>query len=103
MFLGGDLYFVSDARCRARRRLPWMFFDYIDGAAGEETGAEATRQAFDALHLMPRILRDATRRSLAVCLFGEEKKRPFGISPMGLCNLSTSQNLDLELARGTRR
>ena len=56
MFLGGDLYSVSDARCRARRRLPWMFFDYIDGAAGEETGAEATRQAFDALHLMPRIL-----------------------------------------------
>ena len=47
----GVLHSVSDARCRARRRLPWMIFDYIDGAAGQETGAEATRQAFDALHL----------------------------------------------------
>lgn len=29
----------ADARRLARRRLPWMVFDYIDGAAGSETGA----------------------------------------------------------------
>ena len=98
MFWGGDLHSVSDARRLARRRLPWMVFDYIDGAAGEETGPQATRRAFDAIHLMPRILCNVTRRSLAVCLFGEEKKRPFGISPMGLCNLVTP-GADLMLAR----
>ncbi len=42
------IHSASDARRLAKRRLPWMIFDYIDGAAGEETGALRNRAALDA-------------------------------------------------------
>lgn len=92
------LHSSADARRIARRRLPWMVFDYIDGAAGGEAGAARNRAALDALTLQPRILRDVSNRSLAVPLFGGSTKAPFGISPMGMCNLS-GPGADLMLAR----
>ncbi|MBM7069003.1 alpha-hydroxy acid oxidase [Actibacterium sp. 188UL27-1] len=88
----------DDARRLARRRLPWMVFDYIDGAAGCETGTVRTRAAFDALTLRPRILRDVSDRSLGVSIFGQQTRAPFGISPMGMCNLS-GPAADMMLAR----
>lgn len=88
----------ADARERAKRRLPWMVFDYIDGAAGAEVGAVRNRAALDALELRPRILRDVSARSLSVPLFGKAAKVPFGIAPMGMCNLS-APSADLMLAR----
>uniref|UniRef100_UPI002631957B alpha-hydroxy acid oxidase n=1 Tax=uncultured Roseobacter sp. TaxID=114847 RepID=UPI002631957B len=86
------------ARRLARRRLPWMVFDYIDGAAGGEVGAERNRRELDKMTLSPRILRDVSNRSLATTLFGADAERPFGIAPMGMCNLSGS-GADLMLAR----
>ncbi|MDB4246040.1 alpha-hydroxy-acid oxidizing protein [bacterium] len=88
----------EDARRLARKRLPWMVFDYIDGAAGAETGAARNRAAFDNLELRPRVLRDVSDRSLASTLWGKPTKAPFGISPMGMCNLS-GPGADMMLAR----
>ena len=88
----------EDARRLARKRLPWMVFDYIDGAAGAETGAARNRAAFDNLELRPRVLRDVSDRSLASSLWGKSTKAPFGISPMGMCNLS-GPGADMMLAR----
>ncbi|MEO9572975.1 MAG: alpha-hydroxy acid oxidase [Tateyamaria sp.] len=88
----------EDARRLAKSRLPWMVFDYIDGAAGREMGAARNRAALDDLCLEPRILRDVSNRTLAVPLFGKTAKRPFGIAPMGMCNLS-GPGADLMLAR----
>ena len=89
---------AEDARRIAKRRLPWMVFDYIDGAAGRETGAARNRAALDAVTLRPRILRDVSKRDLSVPLFGTQAARPFGIAPMGMCNLS-APGADLMLAR----
>ncbi|MGJ8621479.1 MAG: alpha-hydroxy acid oxidase [Yoonia sp.] len=88
----------ADARRLARRNLPWMVFDYIDGAAGAETGAARQRAAFESLALRPRILRDVSQRSLGSSLWGKPTNAPFGISPMGMCNLS-GPGADLMLAR----
>ncbi len=93
-----DIHSAQDARRVAKRRLPWMVFDYIDGAAGAETGAARNRAALDAFTLRPRILRDVSKRSMAVSLFGAAADRPFGIAPMGMCNLS-APGADLMLAR----
>ncbi len=93
-----NIHSSADARAIARRRLPWMVFDYIDGAAGQETGAHRNRAAFDTLAFRPRILRDVSARSLGVPLFGAQTNAPFGISPMGMCNLS-GPGADLMLAR----
>lgn len=88
----------DDARRMAKARLPWMVFDYIDGAAGSETGATRARAALDAVTLEPRILRDVSTRDLSVSVFGRHMSRPFGIAPMGMCNLS-APGADLMLAR----
>lgn len=93
-----DIHSAEDARRMARRRLPRMVFDYIDGAAGSETGAARNRAAFDAALLRPRVLRDVSDRSMSVPLFGETAGKPFGIAPMGMCNLA-APGADLMLAR----
>ena len=92
------IHSAEDARRLARRRLPWMVFDYIDGAAGQETGAARNRAALDAMTLRPRVLRDVSDRNLSTQLFGQTAQRPFGIAPMGMCNLS-APGADLMLAR----
>lgn len=94
----GAIHSAADARRLARRRLPAMVFDYIDGAAGEGAGAARNRAAFDRLTLRPRVLRDVSKRSLATSLFGAPAERPFGIAPMGMCNLA-APGADLMLAR----
>ncbi|MGB5864235.1 MAG: alpha-hydroxy acid oxidase [Sulfitobacter sp.] len=98
MGAAAHIHSAEDARRLAKRRLPWMVFDYIDGAAGRETGAARNRVAFDAMTLRPRILCDVSMRSLATTLFGAPAERPFGIAPMGMCNLS-APGADLMLAR----
>lgn len=96
--MAGAIHSSEDARRIARRRLPWMVFDYIDGSAGREIGASRNRAALDAIELCPRILRDVSRREIGTQVFGATAHTPFGISPMGMCNLSRP-GADLMLAR----
>ena len=98
MIFDNTIHSAEDARRVAKRRLPWMVFDYIDGAAGSEFGAVRNRKALDKISLMPRILRDVSSRSLSTELFGVSADCPFGIAPMGMCNLS-APGADLMLAR----
>lgn len=89
---------TEDARAQARNRLPWMVFDYIDGAAGNEHGARRNRRAFERMAFETAILQNVSERSLAVSLGGKQAARPFGISPMGMCNLA-APGADRMLAR----
>ncbi|MFK7940933.1 MAG: alpha-hydroxy acid oxidase [Roseovarius sp.] len=98
MTAAAHIHSAADARRLARRRLPWMVFDYIDGAAGAETGAARNRSALDAITLRPRVLCDVSQRNLGTTLFDKPAQRPFGIAPMGMCNLS-GPGADLMLAR----
>lgn len=88
MFWNADIHTFSDARRLARRRLPWMIFDYIDGAAGDETGERLNRDTIRAIRLRPRVLNNVIDRTLTVPLFDAEAGLPFGIAPMGMCNLA---------------
>ncbi len=88
MFWNADIHTFSDARRLARRRLPWMIFDYIDGAAGEETGEKLNRDTMRAIRLRPRVLNNVADRKLTVPLFDGHAGLPFGIAPMGMCNLA---------------
>ena len=83
-----SIHTSSDARTLARKRLPWMVFDYIDGAAGEGYGEQLNRDIIQAIRIQPRVLNNVEHRSIAVKVFGEQTALPFGISPMGMCNLS---------------
>jgi len=94
----GRFFSVEEARLMARSRLPRMMFDFVDGAAGDESLRDINSQAIDAIRLMPRVLADVSTRDLAHRILDRETGHPFGIAPMGMCNL-TWPEADMMLAR----
>ncbi len=65
-----------------------MTFDYIDGSAGEELGCRLNVELIEALRLVPRVFVNVEKRSLGKTLFDVAYDLPFGIAPMGMCNLT---------------
>ena len=92
----------DDIRMLARKRLPRIAFDFIDGGVDGEAGLERNRVAFDRYKLLPRYLIDVANRSQAVKLFGHDYASPFGISPMGIAGFFRP-GADLMLARAAAR
>ena len=92
----------DDIRVLARKRLPRIAFDFIDGGVDGEAGLERNRVAFDRYRLLPRYLIDVANRSQAVKLFGHDYASPFGISPMGIAGFFRP-GADLMLARAAAR
>ena len=85
---GDKIVSYDDAKRVAKRYLPQMIHDFIDGAAGRETAPMRNRAGFDALTLQPRVLRNVSERSIATKLLGQSFDAPFGMAPMGMCGLA---------------
>ncbi len=83
-----QIFTVEDARVKAKRRLPKMVFDYIDGAAGRELLASENISAFESIKLQPRALINVEGRTQTKSFLGKDWGLPFGIAPMGMCNLA---------------
>ena len=65
-----------------------MIFNYIDGAASDEREKGLNEKCLSDLRLMPRVLINVDSRDLSDKILGMETSLPFGIAPMGMCNLS---------------
>ena len=78
---------IDDLRSAARRRLPKLVFDFIDGGARDEGSLADNRRAFDAWHLMPRVGVDVSRRQLGTTLLGKPLALPLVLGPTGLAGL----------------
>ena len=79
---------LEDFRTEARSRLPRLMFDFIDGAAGSEYAACKNIETLDRIRLLPRVLVNVAERSLKKTFLGKEWGLPFGIAPMGMCDLA---------------
>jgi L-lactate dehydrogenase (cytochrome) len=79
---------VADARALAASRLPRLIYDFIDGGAGQERGLASNTIDLDRVLLQPRSLADVAAISLKTKLMGREWSVPFGIAPMGMCDLA---------------
>ena len=91
-----------EARRLAQKRLPRMVFDYIDGAAGQETAASTNAADLALVKLAPRVLADLQPPDLGTAFLGKPCAMPFGIAPMGMCNLAWP-GADLVLASMARQ
>lgn len=87
---------IDDLRRQARRRLPRVVFDFLDGGAEDEVTLRRNRKAFEDIELRPRILKGGTV-DLSVELFGQKFASPFIIAPTGLNGIYWPQG-DLHLA-----
>ncbi len=92
---------IEDLRRAARRRLPRIVFDYVEGGAEDGATLRANREAFEAIRFAPRTLVDVSRRSLKASLFGREFDAPFGIAPLGAAGLCW-RDAEAALARAAR-
>jgi L-lactate dehydrogenase (cytochrome)/(S)-mandelate dehydrogenase len=75
---------IEDLRQIARRRLPRLAFDYLEGGVEDEACLVRNRQAFEHYRLVPRYLVDISTRDQSATLFGRTYASPFGIAPTGM-------------------
>jgi (S)-mandelate dehydrogenase len=92
---------VSDLRRLARRRLPKILFDWVDGGAEDEAGLARNTRRFSQFHFLPRCLVDVSARNTSCTLFGRRYDLPFGIAPTGFAGLLRPHG-DLALAAAAR-
>lgn len=92
---------LDDLRELARKRLPRIAFDFIEGGCDDERCLQRNRDAFARHRLVPRYLRDVSRIDPSVMLLGRRYASPLGISPMGLAGLFRP-GADLMMAAAAR-
>jgi isopentenyl diphosphate isomerase/L-lactate dehydrogenase-like FMN-dependent dehydrogenase len=76
---------VDDARVLARRRLPRVVFDYIDGGAESERTMRDNRSAFESVGFVPQMAVPglSITPSLATTVLGAEVSFPVLLAPVG--------------------
>jgi (S)-mandelate dehydrogenase len=74
---------IEDLHRMAKRKLPKIIFDYIEGGVEDEQGLARNEAAFHRHRLLPRYLVDVSKRDQSATVFGHTYSSPFGISPTG--------------------
>ncbi|MEA2670254.1 MAG: lactate 2-monooxygenase [Chloroflexota bacterium] len=69
---------------RAERQLTRGAFGYVAGGAGAEDTMRANREAFRRWRIVPRMLRDVSRRDLGTTLLGTAMPAPVMLAPVGV-------------------
>lgn len=92
---------IEDLREIARRRLPRIVYEYLEGGSEDQVTLAANREVFEAIKFSPRTLVDVSHRSQKATLFGRVYECPIGIAPMGAAGLFWREG-DIALARAAR-
>lgn len=91
----------SSARELARKRLPRVLFDFIDGGADDEVTLRANREAFERVRLVPRTGTWNATPQLSTRILGEDLRMPVLLAPTGGLRLVAPEG-DMAVARAAR-
>lgn len=78
---------IEDLRRVAERKVPRMFYDYVDSGSWTETTYRNNETDFDRIKLRQKVLVDMEGRSLATTMIGEEVSMPVAIAPTGFTGM----------------
>ncbi|MDP3633345.1 L-lactate dehydrogenase [Phenylobacterium sp.] len=78
---------VSDYRDLARRRLPPMFFEYIDGGSYAEVTLKRNVADLEAIALRQRVMRDMSQLDFSIETLGQKLAFPVGLAPVGMAGM----------------
>ena len=82
--MGIEKCFNVDDFCElAKRKLPRPIFDYMDGAADDETTKARNTAAFEDFDLIPNFLVDVENIDMSTTVLGTKLDVPFLLSPTG--------------------
>src|SRR5438067_11879829 len=76
-----DVVSLDEIELLARPRMSHMAYEYISAAAADERTLGWNRDAYHAIRLRPRVLRDVGRVDTTVSLFGESLPHPIVLAP----------------------
>ncbi len=74
---------LNDFRVLAKKRLPRMIYDYLEGGADDEVTLTRNESRFSKIQLMPRVLRDVSNIDLSTTVLGQKVDLPVLLSPTG--------------------
>jgi (S)-mandelate dehydrogenase len=69
---------IDDLRKMAKRRLPRIIYDFIEGGVEDELGIARNEAAYDHERLVPHYLVDVSKRDQTVDLFDRRYASPSG-------------------------
>ena len=78
---------ISDLRNLARRRVPKMFYDYVESGSWSESTLRANTSDFESIKFRQRVAVDISSRNTSVDIFGVSSKMPCAIAPVGLLGM----------------
>jgi len=78
---------IADLRVAAKKRLPRVVFDYIDGGADAEWTMRENARVFDDVILRPRSAVATASVDLRTTVLGEHLELPFLLAPVGSSRL----------------
>jgi L-lactate dehydrogenase (cytochrome) len=78
---------IADLRAVAKKRLPRVVFDYIDGGAGDEWTMRENARVFDDVMFRPRSAVATANVDLRTTVLGETIELPFLLAPVGSSRL----------------
>jgi len=89
---------IENLRRDAKRRLPRVLYDWVEGGVEDEDGLARAAGAFDEHRFVPRYGRDMSARSPSTTLYGRSYDQPFGIAPTGYTGLLRPEGEHMLLA-----
>ena len=92
---------IDDLKRMAKRRLPKIMFDFIEGGVEDEVGLRTNANAFRDLRLVPRYYVDTSKREQKATLLGRAYASPFGIAPTGMAG-AFRRDAELYLAEAAK-
>lgn len=78
---------IEDLRRIAKRKLPRMFYDYVDSGSWTQTTYRNNETDFDKIKLRQRVMVNMEGRSLGTTMLGTPVNMPVAIAPTGFTGM----------------
>lgn len=78
---------ITDLQQLARRRLPRVLYDYVQGGSWSESACRRNESDFDTIRLRQRVGRAVAQRTTECRMLGQTAALPLALAPTGLAGL----------------
>ncbi|MDT8429640.1 MAG: L-lactate dehydrogenase [Pseudomonadales bacterium] len=93
---------VADYRKAARKRLPPLFFEYLDGGSYAEQTLARNVSDMQELALRQRVMCDVSELHTGIELFGQQLAMPLALGPVGFAGMFTRRG-EIQAARAAHQ
>ncbi|MGB0918244.1 MAG: alpha-hydroxy acid oxidase [Flavobacteriales bacterium] len=82
-----EAFSIEDLKALAKKNVPSVMFDYLQGGSEDELTLDWNRQAFNKYEFVPRVLRDVSKIDLSTEVQGVNINIPIITAPTGMSRM----------------